>query len=616
MKLWDELKERRITQIMVAYLAGGWIAVNVVDILVDRQVLPELVFRLALVAFVGGVFATLVLGWYHGEKGSQKVTIAEIVMLVLVTGGTVGSGVMVASQHLADERRHSALAGSIGFDAQRVAVLYFEDATGSEELSWLADALTEDLIHDLAGIPALDVVSRNGVARFRGEPVAPEEVGRALNAGSVIDGSVETVRGDLRVNIQFLDGISGATIDRTAFTLPADEVLAVRDSVASLAADFLRSRLGEEIRVREQRAAASTVEGWTLLQRAERLRKDAGEARRHGDRDEARLLYQRADSLLSVAQELEPRWADPPAARASLALPRALAATSLNAAVEVVHDGIVHADTALARTRRHARALEARGELRYYLWHLNVSGSATEREALLDQAIQDLRAATAADPSLASAHAYLSDIYFERKDLMSAALAAREALRADAFRADAAHVRNTLFHSHYGLGQFTEARNACEEGARRFPDNPDFYDCRLWMMLAPVTEPDPDLAWELAARADSLTPPQARPFLSAQRSVVAGSVLARAGLPDSARTVLAEARVGPEVDPDQELLGLEALVHVLLGDQDEAVRLLRRYAVANPDHIAGFLEVDGGLHWWWRPLRDHPDFRSLLRPGG
>ena len=615
MKLWDQLKERRITQIMVAYLAGGWIAVTVVDTLVDRQTLPELAFRLALVAFVGGVFVTLILGWYHGEKGSQKVTIPEIAMLVLVTGGTVGSGVMVTSQHLADERAHSALAGSIGFDAQRVAVLYFEDATGSEELSWLADALTEDLIHDLAGIPTLNVVSRNGVAPFRGEPVAPEEVGRALNAGSVIDGSVETVRGDLRVNIQFLDGISGATIDRTAFTLPADQVLAVRDSVASLATGFLRSRLGEEIRARELRTAASTVEGWTLLQRAERLRKDGREAGRH-DRDEARVLFERADSLLAVAEELEPRWADPPATRASLAISRAIVAPSLEARVGTIQEGIRHADRALERTPRHARALEARGDLRYYLWELNVSHSSSDREALLDQAIRDLQAATAADPNLASAHALLSSIHHERKDLMSAALSAREALRADAFLANAHTVLNGLFFAHYNLAQFTEARNACQDGARQFPRDPNFHNCRLWLMLAPVSEPDPELAWELSARADSLTPPQARPFQSALRRILVGGVLARAELPDSARAVLESARVGPDVDPDQDLVGLEALIQTMLGDQDEAVRLLRRYAVGNPDHMAGFLEVDGGLHWWWRPLRDHADFRSLLRPGG
>ena len=50
-------------------------------------------------------------------------------------------------------------------EAKRVAVLYFEDQSPNHSLSYLADGLTEDLIAQLSTVQALDVVSRNGVAR-------------------------------------------------------------------------------------------------------------------------------------------------------------------------------------------------------------------------------------------------------------------------------------------------------------------------------------------------------------------------------------------------------------------------------------------------------------------
>jgi hypothetical protein len=38
--------------------------------------------------------------------------------------------------------------------------------------------------------------------------------------------------------------------------------------------------------------------------------------------------------------------------------------------------------------------------------------------------------------------------------------------------------------------------------------------------------------------------------------------------------------------------------------------LLRRYVAGNTQHS---FTVGTQLHWWWRPLRDHPGFQSILR---
>jgi eukaryotic-like serine/threonine-protein kinase len=210
----------------------------------------------------------------------------------------------------------------------------------------------------------------------------------------------------------------------------------------------------------------------------------------------------------------------------------------------------------------------------------------------------------------------LSQLYYARRDLISAAISARRALEADHFLSDADAVLLRAFFSHYDLGQFSQARNRCEEGTRRFPDDFRFIECRLSIMLSPIGEPDPDAAWAMRARADSLTPEATRALRSHIRKMKVGGILARADMPDSARTVLTAARAGPEVDPDQNLYGYEAIMRTILGDHDEAVRLLRSYVTANPDHAEGFVSgVEGDLHWFWRPLRAHPQFAALLEAG-
>jgi len=95
--------------------------------------------------------------------------------------------------------------------------------------------------------------------------------------------------------------------------------------------------------------------------------------------------------------------------------------------------------------------------------------------------------------------------------------------------------------------------------------------------------------------------------LESQNAVAA--VLARAGLGDSARHLLARSRGGPDVDPEVELLSYQAFAYLLLGDRDEALRLLKEQVAANPAHRAGLAR---STHWWWRDIKDDPRFKQLI----
>ena len=77
MSLWGQIKQRRITQVVLTYLAGGWMFLAVVDQVVDREVLPVVVYQVALTLYLFGITWALILGWYHGEKGNQQATKTE-----------------------------------------------------------------------------------------------------------------------------------------------------------------------------------------------------------------------------------------------------------------------------------------------------------------------------------------------------------------------------------------------------------------------------------------------------------------------------------------------------------------------------------------------------------
>jgi predicted Zn-dependent protease len=83
------------------------------------------------------------------------------------------------------------------------------------------------------------------------------------------------------------------------------------------------------------------------------------------------------------------------------------------------------------------------------------------------------------------------------------------------------------------------------------------------------------------------------------------SVVARAGLSDSAEHVIRAARA--EAPDDPELLYLEALARVRLHQSDSAVQLVKALLRGSPD-FRPYLRRDVQL----RPLADHPAFQRLV----
>lgn len=618
-ELWRNLRQRRIIQILIAYLAGGWVALEAIDQLVNNDVFPLLAYRLTLVLFLAGIPAALIIGWYHGEKGVQRVSKTELGLLGLVVAAGLAAVVAVIQ---ASERPTYADEIAAELDPRRLAVLYFDDATAGEDLQYLADGLTEELIDQLSRVPSLSVISRNGAAQFRDSGLPLDSIARLLNAGTIIRGSVEKTEAKLRVQVRLADGGSGEEFQRETFERPTEELLTVQAGLASEVSRLLREWLGEEVRLRERRAGTENVAAWVLVQRAERATKQA-EHRLGGDAvEEAVALYHSADSLLAQAEAVDTAWVAPIVLRGWVAYERSWLVHDAHEALRWLDEASSQAQRALARQSKHARALELRGTARYRRWLLGAETDPVRAGALLNAAREDLEAAARLESILASPYATLSHLYYQpgaHQDVTSAVLAARRAYEQDAYLRAADGVLWRLYSGSYDLENYAQAKRWCELGHRRFPDEFRFMECQLWLLTMEASEPDVEQAWNLLREMEELVPePQKEYYLRGARMVV-GGVIARAGLErdhsdllDSARRVMERARAGPEVDPEQELLSIEAIMRVILGDEDVAMDLLKRYEAANPGH---FSTSHGSLHWWWRDLQDNPEFQRLRAAG-
>lgn len=493
-----------------------------------------------------------------------------------------------------------------------IAVLYFEDLSPGGEFQYIADGLTEGLIGELSRVSGLHVLSRNASETFRGTQAPLDSVAQVLDAGTLVSGNVESVGDRFRVSVRLVQGISGDYLDRHTFEVPAAEILSAQDSLSQEVARLLRPRVGEEITLMRRRAATSNIQAWGLVQRGERERKSAEDRLRQGDLEGGLQAFTQADSFLSLAEVADPGWAEPPTLRSWVAYRVSRNLPDLDQVLERIDVGLAQADRALGIDPNLASALEARGTLRYWLWNLGVTPDAEESESLLESAQEDLEAAVDIDPSLASAHAILSHLYYQVSDLTSALVSARAAYDSDAFLESAPEVLWRLFLASYDTEQFTQARSACDEGRSRFSWDYRFSECKIFELALPGTPPDVQAAWRLQRQAVERAPEARREYERHRTLMLVANVLAHASLADSARAVLLTARAGADVDPNFDLPFIEARVRAVLGDYDEAVERLNVY-------LSGFFTGGGGdpgdwaSYWWWRDLQSHPGFQALVR---
>ena len=87
----DRLKQRKLVQWALAYVAAAFALIQVLDIVAQRFRWPEATVPIVILILGVGFFVALVLAWYHGERGAQRVSTMEVAILgvLLLCGGAL-----------------------------------------------------------------------------------------------------------------------------------------------------------------------------------------------------------------------------------------------------------------------------------------------------------------------------------------------------------------------------------------------------------------------------------------------------------------------------------------------------------------------------------------------
>jgi adenylate cyclase len=116
-------------------------------------------------------------------------------------------------------------------DKPSIAVLPFQNMSGSPEQEYFVDGIVEDIITGLSRIKWLFVIARNSTFTYKGRVVDVKQVGRELGVRYVLEGSVRKVADRVRITAQLIDASTGAHVWAERYDRNSDDIFALQDEI-------------------------------------------------------------------------------------------------------------------------------------------------------------------------------------------------------------------------------------------------------------------------------------------------------------------------------------------------------------------------------------------------
>lgn len=309
--MFAELRKRHLVEIALVYLGAGWLFIEIADFVVNEYGFSRKVLDTVVLLAILGFPAFLIIGWFHGERGHQRVQRGEAWMLatlgVLAAVGTyriataeqafMGTPPAATAPAGDADARLASADRTPDLGRRSVAVLPFRNNVASDSLEWLGSGLADLLTTDFAQLPDLRVVGRQSLydllteeGRAESEEI-PESlaasVARAAGARMMVWGSVSGTPGDLAIDAQVIELDEGTVV--AGERVRGSDVFALVDSLAARLAPHLG---GERRRlpIRVSQLGTHDMEAFGAFQEGIALE-------RAGRMEEAAKLFERAAEM-------------------------------------------------------------------------------------------------------------------------------------------------------------------------------------------------------------------------------------------------------------------------------------------------------------------------------
>ncbi|MGK2936079.1 MAG: protein kinase domain-containing protein [Gemmatimonadaceae bacterium] len=170
-------------------------------------------------------------------------------------------------QAVAPETRRGNEAGPTGGaelskSTKSIAVLPFTNMSADAENEYFTDGIAEEIISALSKIQALHVASRTSSFAFKGKTEDIRDIGRKLEVGTVLEGSVRKSGNKLRISAQLISVADGYQLWSERYDREMEDVFAIQDDIAQNIAKALRLVLTDREREVIEKVPTTNLEAY------------------------------------------------------------------------------------------------------------------------------------------------------------------------------------------------------------------------------------------------------------------------------------------------------------------------------------------------------------------
>lgn len=293
-----ELRRRRVLRVAAVYAGTAFVLLQLGEILVEPFGLPDWTLRMVTFLLVLGFPLAVGLAWVFDvtetglvrteDKGAAvreigpggkplTSNVAIIGLLVLITGLLLYPYVFGAAQQEAASVEPPRRAGphepaTARLGPKSVAVLPFTYLSTADSTDYFSVGMADELLMRLSQIGTLSVIARTSVMKYRGATKTIPEISRELGVAYLVEGSVQKVGGQVRIQVQLVDGRTGVHEWATSYTRRMENVLRLQGRLARQIARKLEATIqpSEKRQLSTERTVDSTA--YALYLQARTLR--------------------------------------------------------------------------------------------------------------------------------------------------------------------------------------------------------------------------------------------------------------------------------------------------------------------------------------------------------
>lgn len=145
-----------------------------------------------------------------------------------------------------------------------MAVLPLANKSPDPENEYLADGITEEIIHALTKIDGLRVAAPASTFLYKGRGEDIGAIGRRLGVAALLDGSVRRVGNRLRIIVQLVEVATGFDLWSERYDRQMNDLFEVQEEIAHTIVETLRVRIKGEAAEGLMRHHTSNLEAYTL----------------------------------------------------------------------------------------------------------------------------------------------------------------------------------------------------------------------------------------------------------------------------------------------------------------------------------------------------------------